>query len=409
MTRIRSAGDRSLRALKVRNFRNYFIGQALSSVGTGMQMLAQVWLVLDLTHSASALGFVITLQSLPMLVLGPWAGAVADRVDNRRVVVVVSVLAALLAVALGLLVGTGHATLHWIWLLAALLGMVQSFERPAGQALLYELVGPDQLASAIGLNGTLNATTRLLGPATAGAVISTLGMSACFYSNAVSFLAVLVAVSRLRPAEMFPRRAHGNKVRIRDGFTYAWRIPTLRRGLLAMTLVGMLAYNFAQSVSTMVRFVFRSGPGALGLVQTVSAIGSIIGGLAVGAMAKPTCRRVGLAAVVFGLFIGAACVAPTLWVFALIWIPGGAASGLYLAATQSMLQRAADPEYQGRVMALFSIAWIGTTPVGAPLMGWVIDHWSARVGMGVGAAAALLAGLYLIAVRTPGQTATATQ
>jgi MFS family permease len=403
MTRLRSAGNRSLRALRVRNFRNYFLGQAVSTVGTGMQILAQIWLVLDITESASQLGLVITLQTLPMLVFGPWAGAIADRVDNRRVIVVVAVAAGLLAVALGLLVDSGHVTLHWIWVLALLLGVVQAFERPAGQALLYELVGPDDLASAIGLNGTLSATTRLLGPAAAGLVIANFGIAACFYANAVSFGGVIVAIAFLRTAEMFPRRATTGQVRIRDGFTYAWRTPALRRGLLAMAIVGTLAYNFAQSVSSMVRFVFHSGPGALGLVQTVSAVGSILGGLAVGALARPTCRWVGIAAIAFGLCIAAACVAPTLPVFAIIWLPAGAGSGLYLAATQSLLQRGAAPEYQGRVMALFSIAWIGTTPVGAPLMGWVIDHWSARFGMGVGAASALIAGAYLILGRTPNQ------
>ena len=400
MTRLRAAGNRSLRSLRVPNFRDYFIGQILSTVGTGMQMLAQTWLVLDLTGSATKLGFTITLLTLPLLILGPWAGAIADRVDNRKVLVVTSTAAALVAGSLGVLVATHHVTIIWIWVFAFLLGVTQAFDRPAGQALLYELVGPDDLPSAVGLNGTLNATTRLLGPAAAGLVIATLGMAACFFANAVSFAFVIVAIARIRPADMYPRRATRGTIRIRDGLTYAWHTPVIRRGLVAMTIAGTLAYNFAQLVPSMVRFEFHAGPGALGLVQAVSGVGSVVGGLAVASLVWPTPRTVGIATLVFAGIVAASAMSPNIFVFGLLFLPCGVASAVYTSSTQALLQRGADPEYQGRIMALFSIAWIGTTPVGATLQGFIIDKWSARAGLFVGAAAALVAGVYLLAGTT---------
>ena len=396
MSRFRAATDRSLSSLKVRNFRDYFIGQFLSTVGNGMQILATTWLVLDLTNSAARLGFTITLQTLPLLLLGTWAGTVADRVDNRKVLIITSIVAALGAVVLGVLVATDQASLVAISIISVVLGVANTFERPASQALLYELVGPTDLPSAIGLSGTLNATTRLIGPAIAGLFIATLGMEACYYANAVSFIPIVFVIVRLRTNEMFPRRLPRGVVRVRDGITYAWRDPVLRRGLIGMALTGTFTYNFAQSVPSMVRFVFSSGAGALGIVQAVGGLGSVLGGLVVGAIRRPTCRIVGIFAIGFGLTILTTSASPNLVVFTFLWLPTGLGSAVYMSTTQALLQRRAAPEYQGRVMALFTMAWIGTTPIGATLQGWVIDRWSGRAALIVGAAAAVLAGTHLL-------------
>lgn len=406
-SRLSAAGGRSISALRVRNFRNYFIGQFLSTVGNGMQMLALTWLVLDLTHSAARLGLLITLQTLPVLLLGTWAGSVADRVDNRLVVTVTSLGAATGAAALGVLVATDHATMLNIAVVAVALGTANAFERPASQALLYELVGPDDIPSAIGLSGTLNATTRLVGPAVAGLLLATVGMEACFYANAVSFLPIVVVIARLRSDELLPRRAAHGAVRIRDGLSYAWRDPVLRRGLIGMALAGTFTYNFAQSVPSMVRFVFHAGPGALGIAQAVGGLGSVIGGLVIAALRRPTCRIVGACAVGFGLLIATTAFSPNMLTFTILWLPTGLGSAVYLSSTQALLQRRAAPEFQGRIMALFSIAWIGTTPIGATVQGYIIDTWSARVGLGFGASASLLAGAYLLVAR-PDHTADTT-
>lgn len=394
--RFRAASGRSLSSLRVRNFRNYFIGQFLSTVGNGMQMLAQTWLVLDLTDSAARLGFVITLQTLPLLVLGTWAGTIADRVDNRRIIVVTSLVALAGAFALGLLVALDQASMFAISVVSIAVGIANAFERPASQALLYELVGPDDLPSAIGLSGTLNATTRLVGPALAGLFIATLGMEACFYFNALSFVPIVIAIVGLRRHEMFPRRAVRGAIRIRDGISYAWHDAVLRRGLLGMALAGTFTYNFAQSVPTMVRFVFDSGPGALGIVQAIGGLGSVLGGLVIAALRRPSCRIVGACAIGFGSLIATTAAAPNLVVFGLLWLPTGLGSAVYLSSTQALLQRRAAPEFQGRVMALFTMAWIGTTPIGATVQGYIIDTWSARAGLVFGAAASLIAGAYVL-------------
>lgn len=394
--RFSAAARRSTRSLRVRNFRNYFIGQTLSTAGTGMQMLAQTWLVLELGASASKLGLLISLMTLPVLVLGPWAGAIADRVDNRLVITCTSVGAGLTALAIGILTSTDHASIPVIYGLATLMGVIQAFDRPAGQALLYELVGPDDLPSAVGLNGMQNATTRLMGPGLAALAIAQWGIAACFYANAVSFLAVVVAIGGIRRSEMYPRHAGRARARIVDGIRYAWHRPVLRQGLLGMAVVGTMAYNFALTVPSMIKFVYGGGATALGVAQVVSGVGSVTGGLIAASVVESTTRKVAVATLAFGTAILAGTLSPTLLVFVIIWLPGGAASAIYTSTTQALLQQHAEPEYQGRVMALFSMAWMGSTPIGASLLGWVIDTWDARVAFGVGAVSTLLTGALLL-------------
>ena len=397
MSRLRSAGRRSFEALGSYNFRLYFSGQLLSMIGGGMQMLALTWLVLDLTDSAWQLGFVIALMTIPNLLLGPWTGSVADRIDDRLILIVTSVAQMVFAATLGVLVMTDHIGLPAIWAMALAGGLAGTFERPAGQALLFELVGPDTLSSAVGLNSTLNATSRLLGPALAGVMIATVGMASCFFVNAVSFLFVVGAVLMLRTDAFHPRRAPAKGVRARDGLTYVWANPVLRRALLAMAVIGTLSYNFAQMVPSMVRFEFHAGPGALGIVQGISAATSIVGGVIAASVTRPTTRIVGFAAFGFGVTIACASASPSLAVFALVWLPAGLGSGLYLSLTQVLLQRWTAPEFQGRVMGLFSMAWIGTTPFGSVIQGFIIDRWSARVGLAVAATTAMVTAVFLVA------------
>src|SRR3954452_10377893 len=223
MTSPRRGGvSRSLRALSNRNFRAFFIGQVISTVGTWMQMLAQAWLVLQLANSGSALGITIALQTLPVLLIGAWGGVIADRVNNRRLLLLTTVASMAQAAGLGFMVASGHITVHWVYLFATFVGLIAAFDRPAMQALIYELVGPDDLPSAVGIASTINSTGRLAGPALAGVLISTVGIASCFFVNAVSFAAVLVALLTLRTSEMFQRHVHTMRVRLRDGFSYVW-------------------------------------------------------------------------------------------------------------------------------------------------------------------------------------------
>lgn len=384
----------SLAALAVPNFRYYFTGQVVSTVGTWMQMLAQAWLVLRLTESGAALGITMALQTGPLLVLGAWAGVIADRVDNRKLLMTTAALAGAQALGLGLLAGSGRITVHWIWLFSFFLGIITAFDRPATQAVLYELAGPEELSSAVGLASVINSAGRLIGPAIAGLVIAAVGPSTCFIINGVSYAAVVFALSRVHHAKLHSRRSeHEASARLIDGLRHIRRVPALRHGLLAMTIVGTFAFNFATLVPSMVHFVFEAGPGSLGLVQSVSGLGSVLGGLAVASIRKPTQRTVGVAAVVFGLLIGAAAASPSLFVFMAVWLPLGAAASAFATTDQMMLQHNTEPAYQGRVMSLFSIAWMGTTPVGALLTGAIIQAHSARVAMGLGALATLGCGL----------------
>jgi MFS family permease len=389
---------RSLRALKTRNFRVFFVGEVISTVGSWMQMLAQGWLVLELTGSGQALGITLALQTLPILVIGAWGGVVADRVDNRRLLAVTALLGMVQAIALGVMEATGNVTIHWIYLFAFVLGVVTAFDRPAMQAMNYELAGPDDLPSAIGIASTINSGGRLLGPALAGILIATVGMAPVFFLNAFTFAAVIIAVVLIRVDEMFPRATHVTRARLRDGLSYVWRQPTLRLAMIVMAVVGTFAYNFAIIVPSMIRFEFNASPVALGIVQAVGGVGSVIGGLAAGSFYRPTTRLLGFVAAVFGACIALTAFAPGVALFAVLWLPLGISSAVFSTVDQTVLQRESAPEYQGRVMSLFTIAWMGTTPIGGLIAGAVIDAWSARVALGVGAAAALLSGLAALAV-----------
>ncbi|MGE0881664.1 MAG: MFS transporter [Acidimicrobiia bacterium] len=390
----------TFRALRVRNFRVYFIGQTISTIGTWMQMLAQAWLVLDLTGSGSSLGITAMLQTLPIALLIPYGGVIADRVDRRLLVATTSVLGAAQAIALGVLTATDHITVHWIWVFAVLLGVVGAFERPAMQAMLFDLAGPDDLTSAVGLNAMIMSTGRLIGPAVAGVVIAASGIAPCFLLNAATFVAMLVALVLVRTAEMHRTTRSIQRPKLREGLAYVWSHPDLRHALAVMFVVGTFAYNFATTMPSMVRFVFHADAGTLGFAQSTNGFGATIGAYFVASRVKPTRQRFGVVAIVFGVAIAVAALAPNGWTFVALCMPLGAASALFSTTDQLVLQEGTDGEFQGRVMGLFSLAWLGTTPIGAVIVGWTIEHVSARAAMGLGAASALVCGIVTLLVPT---------
>jgi len=398
MSRRRVALARSLVALQNRNFRAFFVGEVISTVGSWMQMLAQSWLVLELTDSGTALGVTLALQTLPMLLIGAWTGVIADRVDNRKILQVTAVAGALQAIGLGAMEATGHVTVHWIWAFALVLGIVGAFERPALHAMIFELAGPDDLSSAIGIASTINSGGRLLGPALAGLIIATAGTAPVFFLNALTFAAILVALALIPDSARHQRSTDTVAVKMRDGLAYVWREPTLRLAMGVMAIVGLFAFNFAIIIPTMIRFEFDASAGALGIVQMVGGIGSVLGGLAAGTFYRPTTRRLGVIAVVFGVCIFLASLAPGVAAFAALWLPLGIASAMFTTVDQTVLQQTAAPAFQGRVMSLFTIAWMGTTPIGGLIAGTVIDTWSARGALVMGATAAVGAGLLALAV-----------
>lgn len=388
------APSRRFAALSSWNFRAYFVGQLISTVGTWMQTLALAWLVLELTDRGDQLGYTIALQWLPLLVLGPYTGVIADRIDNRRLLVATSIAAGSLAVVLGVASWAGVIGVGWVYAIAPLLGLVNAFERPAMQAILFQLVGPDRLPSAIGINGTINTTGRMIGPALAGVVIATAGITACFFLNAVSYVIVVAMLLALRRREMVPRpRLEHTRGQLRAGLTYVWRNPDVRRPLLVMAFIGTIAYNFQITIPAMVRFGFDRGPGAVGAVLSISAIGSVAGGLFAAGLRPHPRRTLAAACVALGIGLIGFATAPTYGWYVASSIPLAITSSAFLTIDATVLQQATDPAMQGRVMSLHQIAWQGTTPLGSLLVGWLIQGVSPRAPFAVGSAAALLTAL----------------
>jgi MFS family permease len=401
---------RTFSALAIPNYRRYFAGQAVSLIGTWMQTTAQAWLVLVLTRSATDLGIVVALQTLPTLLLGPYGGVIADRIDKRRLMVVLQTLMGVQALVLGVLTLTGNVTFYEVCALAVVLGLNNCFENPARQAFVLEMVGEANLRNAVSLNSTLVNAARAVGPAIAGILIATVGEGWCFMLNAVSFGAVVFSLmsmdlSRLRPS--VPAARAGGQ--LRDGFRYVARTPELGIPLLMMGLVGMLAYEFQVTLPYAAKHVFHGGSQTFGLMTAAMGIGAVGGGLVTAAVGKTGMRPMVTAAFGFGVVICLAAIAPTLPVELVALAAVGFASVSFLAMGNSTLQLTTDPQMRGRVMALWSVAFLGSTPIGGPLIGWITAISGARVGLGVGGLSCFLAaGLGLLAIRgtaSPGREA----
>ena len=389
-------------AFSNRNFRLFFAGQTISSIGSWSQSLAIIWLVLEITGRSDRLGIAMALQFLPMLLLGAPAGVLADRIDNRRVLLATSALSGLLAATFAVIVATGHLTIWWIYGLTTLLGLVLALERPTMQAILYQLVGPDLLPSAVAANSTINSVSRLIGPALAGALIATVGVETCFVINAVSYVVVIGALGALRSHDLIVRPLVGRgKGRLGEGFAYVRTHPEVARPLLVMAVVGTVALNFPTTFPTMVRFGFHLGAGSIGTAMSISAIGSILGGIYIAGVEPHPRRTLAIVLVGFGATCLALAVMPGFWSFVAVSVVLGFASASFQSVNTVVLQQATEPGMQGRVMALHQMAWFGSTPIGALLMGWVVQISSPRVPFVLGGLAALLSALAVFSLHRP--------
>jgi MFS family permease len=400
MTRLTDVGRRTFSALVVPNFRRYFFGQTVSLVGTWMQSVAQSWLVYSLTGSATALGLVVALQTLPVLVLGPYAGVIADRVDKRRLMVLLQSLMAIQALVLGLLAIT-HAVRFWeICGLAVVLGFNNCFENPTRQSFMLEMVGADELRNAVSLNSTMVNVARAVGPAIAGLLIASVGEGACFLINAGSFVAVVYSLVSMDKAALCPSVPTGRrKGQMREGFSYVRADPHLGVPLLMMAVVGTLAYEFQVTLPVVAKQTFHGNSTTYGFLTAAMGIGAILGGLVTAARGRTGLRRFTVAAVLFALAIGLAALAPKLVIEFVAIAAVGWASVMFIATGNSTLQLRSEPSMRGRVMSLWAVAFQGTTPVGGPAIGWIVAATSARIGLGVGALSCLAAaGIGLIAM-----------
>ena len=397
MSAVRAAARQTFSSLRVRNFRLFFIAQLISVSGTWMQSVAQAWLVLHLTGSGVDLGIVVGLQFLPMLLLGPFGGLIADRVNKRRLLFVTQSAGGLLALVLGILVVTDTVVLWQVYLLAGMLGMVNLFDNPARQTFMVEMVGRDDLPNAVSLNAALMNGARVIGPAIGGVIITVFGLGTCFFVNAASYLAVIVGLSLMRTSELHRTppvaRARGQ---VRDGFRYVWATPALRNVLLSVALIGIFAYNFTVTLALLAKDTFHGGAGAYAGLTACMGAGAVVGGLLAAHRARPTPRLLQVLALIFGGLMAAVALAPTLLVADLLIVLMGAASIGFIATANATLQLTADPAMRGRVMALYAMAFLGTTPIGAPLVGAIAQWTSPRVALLVGAVATVVsAGLLM--------------
>lgn len=388
-------------SLRQRNYRLFFFGQLVSIAGTWMQTVAQSFVVLDLTHSGTQLGLTAAARFLPMFVFGPLGGVFADRMDRRRVLYVTQALSGLLAGVFAVTVGTHSIRLWIVYLLALALGFVNVFDNPARQSFISEMVSTGDLPNAVTLNSVAANMARVFGAALGGVIAAAIGLALCFTFNALSFGAVLVSLAAMRSSELFPaERVSRQKKQVRQGLRYVRNTPELLIPLLMIAVVGTLAWEFQVSLPLMASQVFQGGAASYGVMASVMGGGAVVGGLISAARARPRARALCLAAIGWGIAILAAAVAPSfaLELAALVFVGYGSITFNSLAKTT--LQLAARPEMRGRVMALWALAWMGSTPIGGPIVGWAGQAIGARWALVIGGLATLACGVLALPALT---------
>jgi MFS family permease len=381
----------------VPNYRRFMTGQIISMCGTWMQTIALGWLVLSLGASGTMLGVVTAAQFLPILLLGAYGGLIADRAPTRALLITTAATQAALATTLGVLVMTHVITLWMVIVVAALQGTTQAADNPARQSFVQEMVGPETLPNAVTLNSVAINAARVVGPALAGALITLIGTGMCFVLNAASFAAVIIALVRLDRAALRPKarltRARGQ---IRAGFRYAVRTPGIRIPLVMMVITGTLAYEFQVTLPLVARETFHGTAATYSLLTGAMGAGAVVGGLLVARRRLTGVGALVAVAAAFGVLILVSAAAPSLAVAVAALVVTGAASVAFVSTGNATVQLSSDPRMRGRVMALWSIAFLGTTPVGGPVAGAVAQAFGARAGLvlaGIAALAAALIGL----------------
>jgi MFS family permease len=391
------------RSLHGRNYRLFAAGQVVSNTGTWMQRVAQDWLVLELTHgSGVALGITTGLQFLPLLLFGLWGGVIADRYPKRRILMLTQVSMGLLALVLGLLALTGTAQVWHVYVLAFGLGLATVVDNPTRQSFVIEMVGRRDLPNAIALNAATFNGARVLGPAVAGVAIAVMGTWPVFMINAASFGAVLLGLHLMRESELHVAdpvpRAKGQ---LREGLRY---VRGRRDLVLVLVLVGFLAtfgMNFQLTTALVATQVFHSGASSFGLASTMLAVGALTGALLAARRVHPRPRVLLSAAILFGVLEIVTGLMPTYWSFLLMLVPTGIALMTFTTAANATMQLGVAPEMRGRVMGLYMLVFLGTNPVGAPLVGWLAEHFGPRPTIVVGGVVATVTTLLVGALMVP--------
>jgi MFS family permease len=379
-------------SLRIRNYRLFFAGQVVSNTGTWMQRIAQDWLVLSLTGSSTAVGVTTALQFLPMLLFGLYGGVLVDRLPKRPALLVTQSSMAVTGLALAFLTLTGHVEVWHVYVAAFAVGLATVVDNPARQSFVSEMVGPDQLHNAVSLNSANFQSARLIGPAVAGVMITSVGTGWAFLCNGLSFVAPIAGLLLMRGSELLTvERAPRGKGQLREGLRHVAGRPELLWPIVLVGFVGTFAFNFPVYLSAFADDVFAAGAGAYSMFNTLIAVGSVAGALLAARRGTARLRVLIVAAVVFGAVEIAAAVTPALWMFALLMIPLGLFGMTVNVTANTNIQMATDPAMRGRVMSLYMMVFLGGSPVGAPIVGWITDTYGARVGLAAGGAVAALA------------------
>jgi predicted MFS family arabinose efflux permease len=388
-----SAGvRRTFSSLSVPNYRRYFTGQVVSISGNWMQIVAEMWLIVQLTGSGVSVGVTAALQFLPMLLFGAWGGLLADRLPKLRLLQYTQAAMALPALTLWVLTGTGHIEPWMVFALVLARGSVLAIDNPARQAFVMELVGQDRIVNAVALNSVVVHTSRIAGPAAAGAVIALLGVGPCFALNALSFVAMLIALKRMdRSALQTPEPAKRRPGDVRLALRHVRETAALWIPLGTMVLVGTLSFNFQVLMPLLADKTWHGTATTYALMTMAMGVGSVSGALMTGLLGRVSPRLIVGAATAFGVFELLAAIAPSLPLQILALVPLGAVSVTFAAGVNSSMQLASAPDMRGRVMSLYSVVFLGSTPIGAPLVGWLAEVASPRAGLALGGAAALVA------------------
>jgi MFS family permease len=392
---LRQFGNSTFSSLRIRNYRLYYIGQIISNAGTWMQSIAQAWLVLKLTNSGTMLGLVTALQYLPILFLGPWGGLIADRFSKRKLIIITQSVFGILALILGTLVATGLAQLWMVAVLAFCFGLTNVVDNPTRQAFVVEMVGEDELKNAVTLFSSLVNMSRIIGPALAGILIETIGLAPCFILNGISYAAVVIMLMVMRPDELRPAapitRARGQVI---AGLRYVGATPILRDVLIIMAIIGTLTYEFQVSLPLIAQFTFHGTAATYAALSAALGIGAVAGGLLTASRKNTSFKALVIAALLFGISTVAAAMMPTIGLAMAALVVVGFCSIAFSAMGNTTLQLTSIPQMRGRVMALWSIAFLGSTTIGGPIIGYIGQHVGPEWALAIGGLAALVAGTF---------------
>jgi MFS family permease len=375
--------QRTFGSLRTRNYRLFFFGQLVSYVGEWMQIMAEAWLLLTLTHNGAAVGGAFAVRFAPVLLFGLWGGLLSDRFDRRTLLVITQSLAGVLAIALWLLVLTDVAEVWSVYAIAFGLGLVTVVDHPVHSAFVEEMVGREQMPNAIALNSAVLNSARITGPAIAALVIAQAGVAWVFFVNAVSFIAVVGSLVAMRRAELLPVHRSAEPPRVREGLAYVWALVEMRGTLVILGVVGTMVWNFPTFTTLLANDTFHGGAELAGSLMAVLGVGTVIGALTAAHRARTSARTVLVSAIALGVSMLVTAAAPNEPTLFASLVPTGALAVYFGAVANAHMQALSSQAFRGRVMSIYSILSLGSTVVGGPFVGWVSHRWSPRVAVGV--------------------------